>query len=154
MKKLLAIFTFVALALTMSGCGESGSSGGGSSMKTEVVGEWHLVAWSEGKPEYLDVYLNLKSNSTFDLYQRVESHKYQKLSGRYLLSGNTLTGKYDDGETLGGEPYTVEIKGEQLRMTAASGDVSTYEKCTIPSEIRAASAEQAAVRSEGAFRFL
>ena len=154
MKKFLAIFAFVALALTLNSCGEKGSNGGGAESKAQIVGEWHLVAWSEGKPEYLDVYLNLKSNSTFDLYQRIESHEYKKLTGRYLLSGNKLTGKYDDGVALGGEPYVVEIKGEQLRMTTASGDTSTYEKCTIPSEIIAASAEQAAVRSEVAFRFL
>lgn len=148
MKKLFAIVaTLLFAGLSLCGCGKS--EGGGTGLS--VAGNWHLVSWSENKPEYLDVYINFKGSS-FTLYQRVASHEYKKLTGSFVLSGTTLTGKYADGKEWGGSPYEVAIKSGKLELTSKSGDVSLYESCTtIPAEVESATVRSA---SDVDFRFL
>ena len=148
MKKLFAIVATVLFAgLSLCGCGKSEGGGAGLS----VAGNWHLVSWSESKPEYLDVYINFSGRS-FTLYQRVDSHEYKKFTGSFVLSGTSLTGKYADGKELGGSPYEVAFKGSKLSLTSKSGDVSLYESCKeIPAEVESAMVRTADVDD---FRFL
>ena len=46
-----------------------------------VVGEWQLIEWNGNKAEDFDVYLELLSDGSFNLYQRVAiaQHPFQWL---------------------------------------------------------------------------
>lgn len=138
MRKILYVLSVLACIAGMSSCEKSGDS-------VDVSGEWHLTDTGgliTGNGLRIDVYASF-SGGNFELYQRIgESQaRYWSYSGTYTLSGNVLTGRYSDGTRLGGssgEGYTVDIsKGTMTLTSVFSGEVSVYESCTIPSEVRA-----------------
>ncbi|MBO7199084.1 MAG: lipocalin family protein [Alistipes sp.] len=129
-------FKIVALAMMLlvafTGC-EPASGPGGKAKG--VVGEWSLVQWNEEAPEF-HVYVAFAADGTFEMYQQVWSFDYELFKGEYTLSGDVLTGVYEDG-TNWACAYRVEKVDDKLYMYSQEdiSVTSVYEACTIPVEI-------------------
>lgn len=139
MKKLLAIFAIVALALV--GCEKKPNSGnnnnnGNTGADVEFVGEWKLMEWNNEVPEFM-VYIAFNKDNTFEIYQQVWSLDYELFKGTYKVSGDIVTGTYDNGNVwASGYKYAVE-KGKLMMYSQENQSVkSVYEKCEIPEEVK------------------
>ena len=106
----------------------------------DIIGEGDLVnvqtkAATLGG-QTVDVYISFSSDKSFTMYQMLGTGRYHKYSGTYILDGTTLSGKYSDGKQWGSS-YEVELSssGTQLTLTSASGEVDTYKKASIPSDV-------------------
>lgn len=156
-------YTAIAAAfalMTIVGCQKEETS------KTSIVdGEWHLVSLSapdatipdepetpdsetpapEAKAEgedtanpIPDVYV-VFSEGSFTLYQKHETMlRHYVYNGEFSVSGNILTGKYDDGTLLGGGAYKVEVNGDKLTMTTQNGtdEVTVYKREAVPADVK------------------
>lgn len=129
---------FASLAL-MAGCSKSDNGGNDDNNKVgqgSVIGQWHLVSWSALTAA--DVYLSFTEAGAFEIYQRVYSPEYVHYAGTYSYSNGLLAGVYSDSESWGSD-YNVSFNADGTQMTLTSvksaGDVSVFEKATIPDEI-------------------
>lgn len=127
----------VALAalVALTACG-----GSKEEKPLDITGEWNLVnvqtkAATLGG-QTVDVYISFSSDKSFTMYQMIGAGRYHKYSGTYLLDGTTLSGKYSDGKQWGSS-YEVELSSSdsQLTLTSGSGEVDTYKKASIPSDV-------------------
>ena len=127
----------VALAalVVLTACG-----GSKEEKPLDITGEWNLVnvqtkAATLGG-QTVDVYISFSSDKSFTMYQMIGAGRYHKYSGTYLLDGTTLSGKYSDGKQWGSS-YEVELSSSdsQLTLTSGSGEVDTYKKASIPSDV-------------------
>lgn len=129
-------FKIVALAMMLlvafTGCEPTPGPGGKGKV---VVGEWSLVEWNGEAPEF-HVYVAFAADGTFQMYQQVWSFDYELFKGEYTLSGDVLTGVYEDG-TNWACAYRVENVDGKLHMYSQEdiSVTSVYEMCTIPEEI-------------------
>lgn len=160
-KFLLAAFC----AVSLFGCGGSDNkeTPKPSPLNGEFVGEWKLTAWSDdadgaiaaGK---IQVYLQLDQNGTFTLYQNFKELGFTQLTGtyRYDDATKTLSGTYTDGSVsvAWGHSYTIsDLSSSSMKLTASGkGDVATYTKTTIPSDL-VRDTTKATIEEVG-FRFL
>lgn len=130
MKKLLAIFAIVALALVGCDKDTAGTDGNVSA----VNGQWHITEWNGEAPEF-DVYINFDSGK-FEIYQQVWSLDYKLFKGTYKVSGEIITGTYEDG-SLWASGYKFAVNDGKLTMYSQEDQsiTSVYEKCTIPDEV-------------------
>lgn len=87
--KIFSLAMLMLLALT--GCGEKE---GGKGVK--VAGEWQLVQWNDATPEF-KVYIDFNADGTFEMYQQVWSFDYELYTGKYVVTGDVMTGTYADG---------------------------------------------------------
>ena len=113
-------------------------------VNTDIVGQWHLISWNNQTPEF-EVYLDIKEEGTFDIYQQTWSLYYEHFTGLCYLNDNIITGKYSDGKNWGATSgYKAEVTkvGEEATLTLTNvdkpEDVSVYEQCTIPSDVKGA----------------
>ncbi|WP_290535906.1 lipocalin family protein [Alistipes sp.] len=109
----------------------------GTTIAPSLTGEWHLTSWNSETPTDFDVYMELRTDGTFRIYQRVETSTYVCYTGNFNASDNRLTGRYSDGENWGAS-YTYEVAEQTLTLTSETADaeVSVYTKETIPDEVR------------------
>ncbi|MBP5218163.1 MAG: lipocalin family protein [Bacteroidales bacterium] len=135
MIKRLIILAVAALALV--GCKGHGDD---PVKALDVTGEWELTsivtrsASIGGTP--IAVYINFTAEKTFDLYQKIGEGRYTHFKGTYQLSGESLSGTYDNGKTWG-SVYTVAIEGDQMTLTTTGGtEADTYRKTTIPQSVK------------------
>lgn len=128
--KIFSLAMLMLLALT--GCGEKE---GGKGVK--VAGEWQLVQWNDAAPEF-KVYIDFNADGTFEMYQQVWSFDYELYTGKYVVTGDVMTGTYADGSNWACG-YKVNVVDGQLTMYSQEDQsvTSLYEKCTIPEEIKA-----------------
>lgn len=128
--KIFSLAMLMLLALT--GCGEKE---GGKGVK--VAGEWQLVQWNDATPEF-KVYIDFNADGTFEMYQQVWSFDYELYTGKYVVTGDVMTGTYADGSNWACG-YKVNVVDGQLTMYSQVDQsvTSLYEKCTIPEEIKA-----------------
>ena len=127
--KIFSLAMLMLLALT--GCGEKE---GGKGVK--VAGEWQLVQWNDATPEF-KVYIDFNADGTFEMYQQVWSFDYELYTGKYVITGDVMTGTYADGSNWACG-YKVNVVDGQLTMYSQEDQsvTSLYEKCTIPEEIK------------------
>lgn len=120
------------MLLALTGCGEKE---GGKGVK--VAGEWQLVQWNDVTPEF-KVYIDFNADGTFEMYQQVWSFDYELYTGKYVVTGDVMTGTYADGSNWACG-YKVNVVDGQLTMYSQEDQsvTSLYEKCTIPEEIKA-----------------
>ena len=131
--KSFKIFSLAMLMLlALVGCGEKK---GGNGVK--VAGEWQLVQWNDATPEF-KVYIDFNADGTFEMYQQVWSFDYELYTGKYVITGDVMTGTYADGSNWACG-YKVNVVDGQLTMYSQEDQsvTSLYEKCTIPEEIKA-----------------
>jgi hypothetical protein len=136
----------MVMLLALVGC-ESNKGNKGSN----VAGEWQLVQWNEATPEF-NVYIDFNADGTFEMYQQVWSFDYELYTGKYVITGDVMTGTYADGSNWACG-YKVNVVDGQLTMYSQEDQsiASLYEKCTIPEEIKA---EASATRSMEVVPFL
>ena len=79
------------MLLALAGCGEKESGKG-----VKVAGEWQLVQWNDATPEF-KVYIDFNADGTFEMYQQVWSFDYELYTGKYVVTGDVMTGTYADG---------------------------------------------------------
>ena len=127
--KIFSLAMLMLLALT--GCGEKESGKG-----VKVAGEWQLVQWNDATPEF-KVYIDFNADGTFEMYQQVWSFDYELYTGKYVVTGDVMTGTYADGSNWACG-YKVNVVDGQLTMYSQEDQsvTSLYEKCTIPEEIK------------------
>lgn len=119
-----------------------------------VVGEWQLIEWNGNKAEDFDVYLELLSDGSFNLYQRVEYSYYEHFAGTFSVGENLLQGRYSDGKPWAGEyDYALSDGGYTLTLTdRKSNEVNIYTRMQqIPEDVRKTSVTRSA---SGRSRFL
>ncbi len=132
MKKIIV----AAVALLMAvACGEDNKE-----KVLNVVGDWNITGISTKAAQIggvqVDIWLALKSDKTFALYQKVGSGRYASYEGTYALAGTVLTGKYSDGKSWGTEyEVTMEDNDTVLILAGASGETDTFRKGAIPSDV-------------------
>lgn len=126
-----------------------------------VLGEWQLTKsplLTDDTADIIDVYVELKSDNTFDLYQRdFTAPQYKHYTGTYLITDSVITGKYSDGKSWGAtNGYTASINmAGQLSLTNVdfTDDISVFEKKTIPTDIKGSTTRSAVVEQDS-HRFL
>ncbi len=123
-----------------------------------LAGEWMLSSWAGATSMSGKIYLELTEEKQFTLYQNIDTQGFRQFRGTYSLLGvdgaTVLLGSYDDGTQLQ-DDYKVEVDGDRLTLTAqGSGDVSVYERTTIPDWVKdgqtAAAAAAVHDRTKGA----
>lgn len=131
MKSFKIISLAMMLLVALTGCGEKE---GGKGVK--VAGEWQLVQWNDATPEF-KVYIDFNADGTFEMYQQVWSFDYELYTGKYVVTGDVMTGTYADGSNWACG-YKVNVVDGQLTMYSQEDQsvTSLYEKCTIPEEIK------------------
>ncbi len=135
MIRLKNVFIALAALAMLAACG-----GGKDEKPLDITGEWNLVSIQTKSAtlggQAVDVYILFASDRSFTMYQKIGAGRYYKYSGTYVLDGATLSGKYSDGK-LWGSSYEVELSSSdsQMTLTSASGEVDTYKKASIPSDV-------------------
>lgn len=103
-----------------------------------VDGEWELVSLDTKSvkigAETVSVYISF-SNGNFVLYQQMGESRPRKYSGTYTIADNVLGGKYSDGRNFGSK-WELSIDNDKMKLVSENGETDTYERCTIPSDIK------------------
>ena len=105
----------------------------GPETSTAIVAEWHLIEMTGVEAASLpEVYIDFKSDYTFEIYQKVGEGRFRKYDGTYAVAEDMVTGKYSDGEDWG-SGYTAAFDGDYMTLTAdnGSGEVCRYEKASL-----------------------
>lgn len=133
MKKFFAVFAIVALALV--GCEKNPDNGGqGGGNGSAIEGQWHITEWNGEAPEF-DVYIKFEKGA-FEIYQQVWSLDYELFKGTYKISGDIVTGSYEDGSKwASGYKFAVENGKLTMHSQEDQSVTSVYEECEIPEEI-------------------
>ena len=154
MKNLKIWSLAIALLVAMTGCepADNPDTFKPGDVK-QIVNEWNLIEF-DGEVAPYDVYVDFNEDNTFVIYQRIYSAIYEKFDGTYSLSGNTLSGVYNDGTELARYRAEVSADGNTLRLhkTDAGREImSVYQKTTIPEFVKV---EADATRAVEAVPFL
>ena len=135
MKKILYI---ISALLLIAACGEKNAEPTPGpapelTLEEKLCGAWH----STQLPITADIYIEFSSDNTFQLYQQVGEGAYYLYRGTWNLEDTLLTGKYND-EVPWASAYTIEINNKTLTLISnnTAAEVSTYEKTSVPSEIK------------------
>lgn len=95
-------------------------------MQEGIIGEWQLTEMDgqEASSISTDVYIEFKSDLSFDMYQKVGAvMRYRKFAGTYSVAGSIVSGKYNDGKKWGSDYLaTIEGDGQILVLTAVTLD--------------------------------
>lgn len=109
----------------------------------KMVNVWQLVEYA-GQPAQFDVVIDFQAEA-FELYQRLYSSEYEKLTGTYTLEGDVLTGVYSN-EVEWNNAYTVQIAENplRLRLIEANGAYAEYNAIEeVPAYIKDVAVESA-----------
>lgn len=147
-KTIYILFAILGMSL-FAGCDDD-KKDNNTPLAKQLVGEWRLTSWTGQAPQVFDAYIAFDGGS-FTIYQKIESVKYQKYTGRYLLKGDVLSGNYSDN-TPWGSSYTVTADESSntitLTSTADTGDVCVYTRATIPESVKNDAVSMQGVRSD------
>ena len=147
-KTIYILFAILGMSL-FAGCDDD-KKDNNTPLAKQLVGEWRLTSWTGQAPQVFDAYIAFDGGS-FTIYQKIESVKYQKYTGSYLLKGDVLSGNYSDN-TPWGSSYTVTADESSntitLTSTADTGDVCVYARATIPESVKNDAVSMQGVRSD------
>lgn len=103
----------------------------------QISGEWHYSAVESGVNE--DVWLSLKGDGLFEMYQKIGEGPYWYSAGEYVLNAETmvLSGVYTDRYPWK-YTYKVSVSDNTLTMSALEqeGYTVTYSRESIPASVR------------------
>lgn len=100
-KTIYILFAILGMSL-FAGCDDD-KKDNNTPLAKQLVGEWRLTSWTGQAPQVFDAYIAFDGGS-FTIYQKIESVKYQKYTGSYLLKGDVL--REITATTLPGEART------------------------------------------------
>lgn len=154
MKNLKIWSLAIALLVAMTGCEPTDDTDNFKAGDVnQIVNEWCLIEWDSEVAPY-DVYVDFNEDRTFVIYQRVYSSSFERFDGTYTLSGNKVSGVYNDGAELKGYRAEVSVDGTILRLHSTEGGrevMGVYEKTTIPEYVKS---EADGTRAESGVPFL
>ncbi len=171
MKKLFRFLAMAMMAVTLCNCGENepnepnGPQPPQPGQEVEVTVAnlskcWELTEWSvsaEFPSDGTGIYLELKDDNTFNLYQKgVNFVGVVLFEGTYELDTNskTITGTYRDGENWAAD-YTITKLTTENMIWQYEKEISTFDMLEeIPAEIKEVAVPADEVRSTENFRFL
>ena len=146
-KTIYILFAILGMSL-FAGCDDD-KKDNNTPLAKQLVGEWRLTSWTSEAPQAFDAYIAFDGGS-FNIYQKVESVRYQKYTGSYLLQDDVLSGNYSD-ITPWGSSYTVTADEANNTITLTStintGDVSVYTRATIPESVKNDAIDMQGVRA-------
>lgn len=134
MKRIISI---ISLMMLLVSCGEKENTGSGSTESTfeeKFCKEWHSCDLAM---ENADIYINFSEDRTFELYQKIGEGTHRLYRGTWNLTGNILSGKYNDGEDWAAS-YEVTMSDKFMVMTSRNdaAEENIFEDCAIPDEVR------------------
>lgn len=146
MKHIYKILTILSAAMLLAaGCSSKKDLSG-----TDICGEWKLTVM-DGVPAHtlgLEVYVVFGNDGHFETFvPNGGGNLFVKMTGDYLVTGSTASGKYSNGKAWGTD-YTVEVSKSELTMRSENG-FCTYEKTAVPSEVREAAQEACTSKADG-----
>ena len=97
-KTIYILFAILGMSL-FAGCDDD-KKDNNTPLAKQLVGEWRLTSWTGQAPQVFDAYIAFDGGS-FTIYQKIESVKYQKYTGSYLLKGRCTFGKLQRQHSLG-----------------------------------------------------
>lgn len=133
MKMKARIIIAAVAALFLTGCGNNKGP-----VALDITGQWELIGLETKSiqigDQTIEVYMDLKADNTFELWQKLGEGRHRKYSGTWALTETTLTGKYSDGKEWG-SAYEVSLNEGNLIMTETKTgtETYTYKTCVIPS---------------------
>lgn len=132
MKKILYVI-MALFTLLLASCNKENQPLNSDSLK----GTWNLEQIDGVSAGELSVWMEF-SETSFDIYQRLGNKvSYEHYNGTWSLVKGVLSGKYSDGKPWASSYNATITDGVQLRLEAVgSGEVSTYRKSNMPSEVR------------------
>lgn len=132
MKKIIYAI-IMSLPLLLASCNKENQPLSTDSLK----GTWNLEQIDGIPAGELSVWMEF-SDKTFDIYQRLGNKvSYEHYSGTWSLVKGVLSGSYSDGKPWASSYNATITDGVQLKLEAVgNGEVSTYRKSNIPSEVR------------------
>lgn len=119
-----------------TGSSDGGNEGGDDTMSA-IAGEWHLVEWCGTTNYPFDIYLDITSNGEVTLLQRLGEHGWKQYISTATMDNGIISGLYSDG-TAWAASYTCQMVDANRMMwtnRADAGDISIYERTTIPDSI-------------------
>ena len=102
-------------------------------MKDNICGVWRGVELTADA----GIYINIISNGTFELYQKLDGDRFELRRGQWSLEGDILSGIYNDQEPWA-TAYKVSVVGNTLTMVAQDGtdETNVYVKTDIPDGVK------------------
>ena len=117
------------------------SCGGEKEDPLNVIGSWKLAnletkAVSLGGQQ-VDVYMTFNDDFSFELYQKIGSAgRYKHYHGTWTLTGTVLDGRYSDNTPWASSYEVTQNKEKTTLVLTCAGEVYTYSKTNIPSDIQ------------------
>lgn len=126
MKHIFYIIVFALAILT--GCQKEAPK----PLEERICGEWKLIG-----PVEAIVYISFNMDRTFNEYQKLDNAEFELRNGTWELSGNVLSGQYNDGKEWS-STYVAEEENRILTLTSQEEDgiKYTYESRRIPDVVR------------------
>lgn len=139
--KIFRILAVVALmAVAVVGCkknkGDNGPVNGNSVALELVAKQWKLQSVNGVDAEFV-VYLDLKNDMSFEMFQQLYTLEYEAYIGTYSLKGDVLKGSYITGQNWKSEYRIVSVSDSALELESIEENSITmvYAATTIPADI-------------------
>jgi hypothetical protein len=85
------------------------------------------------------IYIEFMKDHTFELYQKMDTEGFELRRGTWTLSGDILSGAYNDGQSWAAS-YKISIIEGTSTLTMVSqnegGETNTYQGCWIPDGVK------------------
>lgn len=83
------------------------------------------------------IYMKFASDGTFELYQKMSSEEFELRRGTWTLTGDILSGKYNDQEAWS-TSYKISVENDRLTMVSQDegSETNIYVRSEIPGYIK------------------
>ena len=147
MKKFCKFLTAALAVVALTACGDKDDKDktpdipvAPDEIPEAMLGEWKLTGWTGGSGIVGHIYLELRVDNTFALYEDITSHGFNMMTGSftYDVAEETISGSYSDGKDWGSN-YSVDMPNITTMRWAAIGtdDICIYTRVTIPFSLTA-----------------
>ncbi len=114
-------------------------AGGQSGVSLDnCMGDWRLASFCGATAE-LDIYMTIRADGTFTLYQRNADYTPVRFAGNYAFDANSslFSGRYSDGAAWANSYIVDYADGETMTWINAANDaeVSVYIRSDIPASM-------------------
>ena len=129
-KTILYISAAMVALLALSGCRKQPAE---PTLAERLCGEWRGHELSVDA----SIYIGFGSDGTFELYQKMETDRYELRRGTYTVTDDILSGCYNDSEPLT-YSYRIAVEEDILTMTAQTegAETNVYRRMNIPEAVR------------------
>lgn len=128
MKKI--IYVIMLALLTIAGCKKEEPV---LTLSQKLCAEWR------GSELSIDaaIYMKFASDGTFELYQKMSSEEFELRCGTWTLTGDILSGKYNDQEAWS-TSYKISVENDRLTMVSQDegSETNIYVRSEIPGYIK------------------